>query len=244
MLDLKSKSVFLIDLDDTLINTYEAMQIGLRRAYQKLAAESEEDLSEKLPLEKFEEQLRGIYNDGTDEDGKKYFDYRPKLFEDYCNNELPKLNVKTKHVRHSLAARIYWQFKETKYAVLMPRKNAFGLLCHLALLGPVYCITQGKCNYQHTKAMLTDLEGKMADVVVTEEKERQLRDYVELKGFPKEKTIMIGDSRRDIVAGKNAGVETVLVKSDNPRHEKDFEETEADAKFNNLLEIIQIITKN
>lgn len=242
MVDLASKRVFLIDLDDTLINTTESNRFALRRAYKKLASECESNLSEIISEKQFIDDMKKIYANVKDENNKKFFDYDAEVFEIYCNKFLPEDKLKLKHIQHSLAARLFWQFKETKNACLMARDDAFELLNSLKKMGAaVYCITQGKCNYQHTKVMLTDIETRLAGVVVTENKETELSNYVNVKKFPVQITVMIGDRPSDIKAGKNAGVETIRVLC--PDRTDDFSASQPDQTYNNLRELTGAIPK-
>ena len=89
----------------------------------------------------------------------------------------------------------------------------FELLNYLKENSTVYCITEGSCNYQHTKAMLTDIENEVESVFVTTDKIKALKEFVDEKGFNKKETVMVGDSENDIKAGRNAGVGTICIKS-------------------------------
>ncbi len=242
MVNLASKRIFLIDLDDTLINTTDANEMALKRTYRKLASECEENLSEVISETKFVEQVEGIYRNEKDEHGKKFFDYEAEVFEKYCNEKLPTYKLPFRHIEHSLAARLFWQFKETKNACLMGREDAFELLNTLRKRGAVYCITQGKCNYQHTKTMLTDIEPKLNGVSVTTDKETELPKYVDAMKFQKELAVMIGDKPSDAKAGKNAGIDTIRIVYPR-RSDDDFSTAQPDASFASLGEFLRAIQK-
>ncbi len=217
MLDLKSKEKFLFDLDDTLINTTEANMTGLELAYKRLTSECEGDLTEYISLFQFKKDLEKLYRTKTKKKKlRKYFDYEPKVFEDYCNYVLPtKDNLITNHKEHSLAARLYWQFRQGKYDALMPKPNVVRIIKTLYPIADLYCVTQGKCNHQHTKIMLTNLEDLIAEVVVTKDKTVELAKYVRKRNFNLKLTVMIGDKQSDVQAGKNAHIDTVQIASKN-----------------------------
>lgn len=239
-MDLNSKDIFLFDLDDTLINTREANDIALRRAYKKLTSISKMDLSEKLPKEKFIGDIKKIYEDSKNRGEKRYYDYDPTLFEEYCE-KLPS-NLGLRYMKHSLAARLFWHFKETKYRVLMPHPDTFNILNSIHNKGKIaYCVTQGTCNYQHTKAMLTGIEEKVEAVQVTERKEEELEKFVDEMEFDKEKTVMIGDSETDIKAGKNSGINTICIGNEHNNH--DQFENKADIYFEDLRVFLDELNK-
>ena len=244
MVDLKLKEVFLIDLDDTLIDTSGASKIALRRAYGKLSSECNEDLATILSEDGFTKQMEEIYRNDKDENGHAFLDYDAEVFEIYCTRTLPKIGLTFRHTEHSLAARLFWQFKETKNSCLMGRENAFELINTLRKRGAVYCITQGRCNYQHTKAMLTDIEPRLngiSVVVPPKTKEDELPKYLVAKQFQAEKTVMIGDKPSDIRAGKKAEVDTIRIVY--PRLGDDFSTNVPDLTYNNLGEFMQALKK-
>jgi phosphoglycolate phosphatase-like HAD superfamily hydrolase len=95
----------------------------------------------------------------------------------------------------------------------MALPHTFEVLNFLRARGTVYCITEGKCNYQHTKAMLTDIEMYVESVFVTNDKVNELKEFAKERGFDRDNTVMIGDSENDTRAGKNAEISTVCIKS-------------------------------
>lgn len=63
MISLSSKRYFFFDLDDTLINTSQANKFGMESAYNQLSRLCDEDLSEILPFEKFEAEIKKVYRE-------------------------------------------------------------------------------------------------------------------------------------------------------------------------------------
>lgn len=218
-MDLKSKRVFLFDLDDTLINTSIAKEAGLKRAYQKLVSECVGDF-EKLPTEnEFIAELTRIYRNERDDDGKRFFDFDAKVFEDYCK-KISTRGLRLRHFEFSLAARLCWHYRQTKNNSLMALPGSIELLKLLGRRGKVHVVTEGKCNYQHTKAMLTDIEKDVDLVFVTENKISELKEFIETNIKEKELAVMIGDSEGDMSAGQEAGIDTVLVKTGKKDYDK------------------------
>ena len=133
-MDLTTKQYFIFDLDDTLINTHHANEAGLKWAYEKLASQYSGKLSSILPYEEFHKDLKKIYRSTTKKGRRKYFDYTAKVFEEYCTKTLhnkPKIFAnwgRFAHIDHSLAARLYWQFREMKYAAFMTKPYAEKIL--------------------------------------------------------------------------------------------------------------------
>ncbi|MFH1306992.1 MAG: HAD hydrolase-like protein [Candidatus Micrarchaeota archaeon] len=217
-IDFSKKKVFLFDLDDTLINTTEANEIGLRRAYKKLSAECHDDISKKLPKKEFIKDLISIYNTRKDEHGEEFFDFDAEVFEIYCKENLPQKALRLNHMGHSLAARLFWNFRHAKNNSLMPHPHAFNILNKLINSGiTILCVTQGKCNYQHTKAMITDIESRTQAVLVTKDKKSELTKHISLRKIPPSDAVMIGDKETDILAGENANINTVLIKKDDSK---------------------------
>lgn len=239
-IDFQKKQVFLLDLDDTLICTTEARDWGLRRAYSRLQTEYEGrgDLSRYLTFKKFKDDLLYIYNNEKDERGKRFRDIEVLIFERYCNivrkpskkmrqlrkycKKLPK-NLRFSHSLFALAARLYWEFKEGKNGALKPFPDAYELFQKIR--GFAYCVTEGKCNYQHTKLMLSCLEHEFEDVIIIKgSKEKQLGRYIRplLKQYKKSEFVMIGDSPKDIAAGTKVGIDTVRIRVGSHADEDDI----------------------
>ncbi|MBI5051329.1 HAD hydrolase-like protein [Candidatus Micrarchaeota archaeon] len=236
MIDLSSKKIFLFDLDDTLIDTSKSRKLGLERAYQKLVSECTSN-PHKLPaFDEFEQELTKLYKSSKDEDGGKFYDYDAKVFEEYCSY-LSKIGSGLKHTEFSLAARLCWHYRQTKNNSLMARNGAFELLKEIGKTDLIYCVTEGKCNYQHTKAMLTDIEEMVDSVIVTKEKVSELKGFIEQRGFNKSETVMIGDSENDITAGKSANVSTICVKHEGRNY--DSFKVQADLTVNSLVEVLE-----
>ncbi len=241
MVNLTDKQIFLFDLDDTLINTNEATKLGITRAYRKLVSENI-GYSNLPSFDGFYSGLRSIYS-SKDQNGKrKYHDYDAGVFEEYC--QLPEIRkLKLKHHEHSLAARLFFHFKITKNNCLMALPCAFEVLDAVSSLGAMsYCVTQGKCNYQHTKAMITEIEEKVELVVVTETKIDELPGFVSQLDMDPEHMVMVGDSDSDIIAGKNATIDTVLVKSGT--RDYDAFPVKPDLIFDNLCEFLKSLKKS
>ena len=239
MIDLESKRNFLFDLDDTLINTRAATELGLKRAYEKLLSECTNDFHKLPSFEDFYRDLHQTYNSKDDSGNKKYFDYDAEVFDEYCTSYINSEQLKLRHYEHSLAARLFWHFRQTKNSSLMALTDAFNILNFIGKSNAIYCITQGKCNYQHTKAMLTDIEQNVDNVIVTENKIKDLKKFIELYGLDKRETLMVGDSENDIIAGKSTGVSTILIKSG--KHDYDRFEVNADLSLNNMLELLNLL---
>ncbi|MBD3397833.1 HAD hydrolase-like protein [Candidatus Micrarchaeota archaeon] len=242
MVALSDKNFFLFDLDDTLINTREATEMGLARAYRKLVSESTEASNSFPSFDKFAADLRSIYSSTKTKEGeRKFFDYDAEVFEEYCNSPEVR-DLKLKHHEHSLAARLFFNFKKTKNSCLMALPYAFEVLNTLSSLGAMsYCVTQGRCNYQHTKAMITDIEEKVESVFVTKNKIDELPGFVDHLGINPKDTVMIGDSESDIKAGVNAKIETVCVKSG--KRDYGAFTTKPDIVFTDLREFMESLKK-
>ncbi|MFH2023833.1 MAG: HAD hydrolase-like protein [Candidatus Micrarchaeota archaeon] len=240
MIDLNSKRIFLFDLDDTLINTSLAKEAGLKRAYQKLVSECVADF-EKLPSEEeFKSDLTYIYRTSKEENGDRFFDYDAKVFEDYCKSDSIKA-LKLSHREFSLAARLCWHYRQTKNNSLMALPGGIEILKKLGRNCKVHVITEGKCNYQHTKAMLTDIEKDVDLVFVTKDKVSQLTEFINEIKQDKKLCVIIGDNETDIKAGKEAGIDTILVKTGKRDYNK-FK-TEADLTIVDLNEILKLLSE-
>lgn len=209
MIDFGAKEVFLIDLDDTLINTSDASINGLKRAYGKMVACYNGDFRELPSFDEFRDGLTRIYRKKKENGEREFFDYEPEVFEGYCNG----LSEKKEFVftTYSLSARLCMSFRHAKNGYLMALPGAIELLNYLRSKGVVHCATEGRCNYQHTKAILTDIEDKVDSVFVTKDKLGGLKRFIEEKGFGRDETVIVGDKEGDIKAGIGAGIDTILV---------------------------------
>ena len=238
-MDFSKKRIFIFDLDNTLIDTQGAVDISLRRAYSRLSYEAYDDLASKLPFTEFSEALERTYRSPTKE-GKTRHDYDASVFEDYCNDTVPRKNLTLRHDRHALAARLYWEFREARFSSLVALPFAFDLLKQIkyVLKFTSYCITQGKCNLQHTKAMVTHIEDLIDDILVVEDKEKELKDYIGTKEIFPEQALIVGDRKTDILAGKRAEIGTVLISASDERFPAD---SKPDLQIKNLSELLTIV---
>ena len=242
-IDFSTKSVFLLDLDDTLINTTAATEWGLRRAYNRLCAEyrGQGSLCDCLPFADFKKEIYDIYGHG-DETGKRFREIEVAVIEEYCQENLPKKNLRFSHNLFALAARLYWDYRDGKNGALMPQPNVYELFQAIKGYGYAYCVTEGRCNYQHTKLMRTGLESEFEDIIVIKEnKERELKSYVDKmsseRKIGKTAFVMIGDSPKDVLAGYNSGIETIRIR--NGKHENEMAILEAEESFNSLDRLIE-----
>ena len=121
----------------------------------------------------------------------------------------------------------------------MALPGAFELLNSISQSNTIHCITQGECNYQHTKAMLTDIEQKVESVLVTYDKSIQLKSFIENKGYLHKEAVIIGDSQSDIVAGREAGIDTVCVKSE--KYDPEKFDVKADLVVEDLKELLDLL---
>lgn len=236
MLDLKAVKYFYIDLDDTLLMTAKASALGLERAYHKLASECDEDLSMMLPMKTFMLEMNKAYREN------RHSEFEIGDFEGFCRKIPQAYPLSPKHTGDSLAARLFWNYKETKNKTLMPFEGAFDLIARLKKSGGmVFCITRGVCNYQFTKLMLSDLEDKFSAVLVVDtrkegdNKAKQLKEHLDLNRIGPERAAIIGDSAEDIDAGRIAGIRTIRILTE--RHKNDRSEKPADGEFTSILEL-------
>ena len=218
-MDILSKKYFFFDLDDTLINTTEANELGLKKAYFKLSQSCKTDLSQILPFKTFKDHIREVYK----RDGNTYYDYEAEVFEEFCDELLSRYDIKdTGTTLDSLSAKLFYYFRQTKNPALMAVDHAFDLLYYLRNKKhySVFCITRGKCNYQHTKLLLTGLDDDVFDslmVASTEGKSprtktERLSEEIKLKNIPLESAVIIGDNiKHDISAGHSVGIETIRI---------------------------------
>lgn len=238
-MDLSKKRHFFFDLDDTLITTTNATELGLRMAYNKLSANALNDLSENFPYSRFEESITFIYKK------EKFSDYEAEVFEQFCRDPDITQKIKIKTTSDSLSARLYWHFKQTKNSALMTMENAFDLLSRLRDLNLAsYCITRGRCNYQHTKLMLTDLEDKFDALLVCgedEDKGNRLNSYIQSKGIDGFEAVILGDRPEDINAGNKANIETIRIL--NGKHRNDPSTGKEHLIINNLKELLDRLQK-
>ena len=236
MLNLNLVKYFYIDLDDTLLMTAKASALGLERAYHKLASECDEDLSVRLPMEAFMREMDKAYQEN------RHSEFEIGDFEGFCRKIPSPYSLSPKHTGDSLAARLFWNYKETKNKALMPFEGAFDLIAGLKKSeGVVFCITRGVCNYQFTKLMLSDLEDKFSAVLVVDmrkegdSKAKQLKEHLDLNKIRPERAAIIGDSTEDIDAGQAAGIRTIRIRTE--RHKDDQSEKPADGEFASILEL-------
>jgi len=231
---------FFFDLDDTLIDSHGANQLGLRKAYQKLSRETEGEISSVFPYPVFEKEVGDIYSKG------KYFEYEPEVFLELVHRAYSKYRLPISCSGNSMAARLFQQFKQAKNNVLMPMEHAFDLLSILRRdKKSIFCITKGKCHYQHTKLIITNLDEDLFDSLIVVEKEKnetkesKLSEEIRKKSLKKQETAMIGDRVEDVVAGKRAGVFSIRIrqgkyKSIDPKSD---EET-GDMEFASIKELL------
>lgn len=247
MIDLSSKKYFFFDLDDTLVDTYSANELGFKKAYQRLTRDSGEDISSKLPYEVFKSELKKTYDSAKNASGKKkYYDFEAEVFEEFCKKLPLTFQINPGCSGDSLSARLFLHFRQTKNSVLMPVDHALDLLSLLRNNScSLFCITRGRCNYQHTKLLLTNLDESLFDslIVVSDENDSKgdkLIAEIEKKHLPLKHTVMVGDNVDDIVAGHTAKIDAVRIKygshkDDDPKDDLGI----ADLELNNLGELLE-----
>jgi len=225
-IDFRTKQIFLIDLDDTILRMTEATEWGIRRAYNRLCTEysGPGDLRDFLSFKEFRDDIDTIYKKG-DESGKPFRDIEVPIVEKYCTENLPKKNLSFNHYLFALAARLFWDFRDGKNGALLPFPDAYELFHEIRGYGFAYCVTEGNCNYQHTKIMRTGLENEFQDIIVIrEKKDEELKNYIcplVSEKNPKTTFVMIGDRPSDILAGYNAGIDTVRIRAGGHKCEPD-----------------------
>jgi FMN phosphatase YigB (HAD superfamily) len=254
MLDLLIKRNFFFDLDDTLIDTENANNLGLKRAYQRLVHDCGENLSSKLPYEKFEQEMKDAYN----ADRNRYYDFDPEVFEKVCKDLPSKYHINPNCSGDSLSARLHWSFRQTKDHVIMPAEHALDLLSLLEANNEcsLFLITKGRCHYQHTKMMLTNLDETLFDGLSVvkrdtgETKAGKITEWIsKIESEVKKKVdlnqcVMIGDSPDDVAAGHTAGIHAVRIRTGAHRKEEPTkDEQKPDAEYENLGELLEVYKK-
>jgi FMN phosphatase YigB (HAD superfamily) len=235
---LKDKKYFFFDLDDTLINTNAATQLGIEKAYSLLAKRCREDISTKLPLDKFKKELNSIYRRlGVRE-------YDNEVFEEFCEGVTEKYKINPGTTGDSLAARLVMAYRETKNRVIMPQLNGLDLINHLKCAGRlVICFSNGRCNYQHTKLILAELDDEFEHLEVSEEetKENMLRKYIEQMQIDVNQCVIVGDSPKDIEDGQIIRMGTIRIRCG--RHSADQCDKQPDLEFKSVPEFFEFIKK-
>lgn len=247
-IDFSSKRAFLFDLDDTLINTSDCRKAGLKAAYSRLGSLCKTDLAALLPENEFFDAIRGEYDKKRSEEFEKNkcyetIDYTPEIFDNFCLLELPKRQVYVHGQYGALAARIYWTFKETRYATLAPNPHALSILNFLSSKGkPLYCLTQGKCNHQNTKLMLAELDGYFDEVFISEgKKEAKLSEIIKKLGIGAQDLVMVGDKAEDADAASAVGASSVRVFQGDAKNKR--KEVCGDIGVNSLSELLSALKK-
>lgn len=177
---------------------------------------------------------------------KKFYDYEPEVFEEYCKNIISVKKLPLQIADDSLAARLYWHFRETKYKALMPLKNAFDLIIYLKQMRQkvkqellLFCITSGRCHYQHTKLMLTGLEGKFDSLIISSQKGNYIEGFLNMKNIDKEMAVMVGDRADDIDAGHYAKIDAIRILFGDHKDEKPAKPPEME--FSGLGELLKAL---